>query len=84
MNCFKIVLSAVASLLIAEVLLSPAFRGLSSDKATGLSAIVGGFYAALLSPLFWISAVLLFLLFSVPAVSVTWRFASCSSGHRQS
>ena len=63
MGNLKIILSALAAFLLAEVLLSPAFRGLSSEKATGLGMVVSGFYATQLSPSFWIAAALLFLLF---------------------
>jgi hypothetical protein len=61
----RIVLSGLAAMLIA--LLGPglviALRGMSHQRATGLAAIAGGLTEAILSPPFWILAVVLFALF---------------------
>jgi hypothetical protein len=61
----RIVLSGLAAILIA--LLGPGFvialRGMSHQRATGLAAIAGGLTGAILSPLFWILAAVLFGLF---------------------
>jgi uncharacterized RDD family membrane protein YckC len=35
----------------------------SAETATGMAAVAGGLVEALLSPLFWLSAILLFVLF---------------------
>jgi len=64
MSSFKIVLSAVAALLLAEsISLWSVFRGMSTEKATGLAAIASDIVGSLFSPLFWIIAILSFLLF---------------------
>jgi hypothetical protein len=64
MSHFKIVLSAVAALLLAEFI-GPwsMFRGMSTEKATGLAAVAGGFVESLFSPLFWVIAIVSFFLF---------------------
>jgi len=61
----KTILSGVAALFLAEVVPGPwsMFRGMSAEKATGLAAVVGGFVESLFSPLFWVLAILLFLMF---------------------
>jgi uncharacterized membrane protein YidH (DUF202 family) len=40
-----------------------AFRGMSSEKATGLAAVAGGLVEIIISPIFWILAILSFLFF---------------------
>src|SRR5215475_8239122 len=64
MAYFKGVLIAITALFLAECV--PAawsiFRGISQEKATGLAAVAGGFLEALVSPLFWLVAGLLFAL----------------------
>jgi len=59
------VLCAVAAIFVA--LLGPgllgAFRALGQQKATGLGAVAGGLLESLLSPQFWILAILFFCLF---------------------
>jgi hypothetical protein len=58
-------LSVVAAILVA--LLAPglvaAFWNVSTTKATGLTFVTAGFLESLLSPLFWILAILFFALF---------------------
>jgi uncharacterized protein YqgC (DUF456 family) len=51
----RIILSAVAAILLAEFVPGPwsMFRGMSTEKATSLGAVVGGFIGSLFSPLFW-------------------------------
>jgi FtsH-binding integral membrane protein len=63
----RAILSGVAASLLATF--GPGFwfmfQGIGERKATGLTAVAGGFPASLLSPFFWIVAVLAFaLLFS--------------------
>ena len=61
MDYVKGILSGLAATFIAEfVFFWPLLRG---EKATGLPVIVGLFIESLLSPRFWIVAVLLFGLF---------------------
>lgn len=64
MAYFKIILSGVAALLLAEFV-GPwsMFRGMSTEKATGLAAVAGGFVESMLSPLFWVLAILFFAMF---------------------
>jgi len=64
MSSFKIVLSAVAALLLAEsISLWSVFRGMSTEKATGLAAIASDIVGSLFSPLFWVIAIVSFFLF---------------------
>jgi hypothetical protein len=65
MNNVKIILSAVAALLLAELVPGPwsMFRGMSTEKATGLAAVAGGFIESLFSPLFWLLAIVFFGVF---------------------
>ncbi len=65
MNQVKIILSAIAAILLAQFVPGPwsMFRGMSTEKATGLAAVVGGFVESMLSPLFWLLAILLFAMF---------------------
>jgi hypothetical protein len=60
----RVALSGVAAFLVATF--GPGFwlmfRGIGERKATGLTAVAGGFPASLLSPFFWIVAVLAFAL----------------------
>ena len=64
MAYFKMSLSGMAALLLAEFA-GPwsMFRGMSTEKATGLAAIVGGLIESVFSPLFWLLAFLLFGMF---------------------
>jgi len=39
------------------------FKGINTEKATGLAAVAGGFVGSIFSPLFWILAALFFALF---------------------
>ena len=65
MAYWKGVLSGLAAISIAE--LAPAlwwvFSGANGSKATGLAAVSGGLIESLLTPRFWILAILLFTLF---------------------
>jgi hypothetical protein len=65
MTFAKGVLSTIAAISVA--LLGPglwiALRGIASEKATGVAAVAGGFVAALVSPLFWILAIVTFAIF---------------------
>src|SRR6266568_6749096 len=59
------ILSGLAALFLAEfVPVSwPLFRGISTEKATGLAVVAGGLMGSIFSPLFWILAALFFALF---------------------
>lgn len=61
----KVVLSGVAALFVA--LLGPgllrAFGAISQQKATGFGAVRAGLFETLLSPQFWLLAILFFCLF---------------------
>lgn len=61
----KGVLSAATAIFLALCMpgVSDAFRGISQEHATGLAAVAGGLTASLLTPLFWIVAIAIFLLF---------------------
>ena len=65
MTYVKAILSAVAALLFA--LMVPGvyflFLSLRASEVTGLAAVAGGLTETLGSPLFWILAMVLFLLF---------------------
>jgi hypothetical protein len=65
MAYFKGVLTAITALFLAECVPGSwsIFKGISQEKATGLAAVVGGFFEALFSPLFWIVAWLFFAIF---------------------
>ncbi len=68
----RVVLSGLAALFVA--LLGPsllhAFREIGQQKATGLGVVWGGLLESLLSPQFWILAILLFgLLFAASRLS---------------
>ena len=59
------VLSGAAAIFVAllGIGLLHAFREIGQQKATGLGAVLGGFLESLLSPQFWILAILFFCLF---------------------
>jgi len=61
MNYVKAILSGLAAIFLAWIVIlwPSAFRGISEQKATGLSVFV----APVFSPLFWFLAVLLLALF---------------------
>jgi hypothetical protein len=61
----RTIFSAVAAIFTAMFGFAMAgpLRGLSSSKATGLAALVAVFLESLFSPLFWILAVMFFVLF---------------------
>jgi hypothetical protein len=63
MAYFKGVLSTMAALFLAVLIpmFRSTFRGVSSEKGTGLAALAGGVMEGIFSPWFWILA----LLFSV-------------------
>jgi hypothetical protein len=65
MTYLRIILSAVAAILLAEFVPGPwsMFRGMSTEKATSLAAVVGGFIGSLFSPLFWVLAIVFFAMF---------------------
>jgi hypothetical protein len=64
MGYFKGILSGLAAIILTELVGSWwFFGGISNTKATGLAAVVGGLVENLFSPLFWIPAILLFVLF---------------------
>ena len=64
MDYVKGILSAFAAIFLAECVPGSwsIFRGISTEKATGLAAVAGGLVESILSPLFWILAVLFFAL----------------------
>lgn len=59
------VLSGIAGLFLAGLIcmFGTTFRGISAQKATGLSAVVGGFLECIFSPLFWVLALLFIVAF---------------------
>src|SRR5215510_2658309 len=61
------VLSALAAIFLA--LFAPglvhAFVGINHEKATGLGAVAGGLFEALLSPWLWTLVIVLFMLFFI-------------------
>lgn len=62
MDYVKGILSGVVALILAELVpgsWSP-FRGISTEKATGLAALAGGLAESIVSPLFWIFAIAFF------------------------
>jgi len=61
----KIILSGVAAVLLAEFVPGPwsMFKGMSTEKATGLAVLSAGFVGSILSPLFWVLAILFLLMF---------------------
>ena len=65
MNYLKTTLSVLGAIFLAELVPGPwsPFKGMSTEKATGLAAFAGGFIESLLSPLFWALALLFFFLF---------------------
>jgi hypothetical protein len=65
MKSLKIALSALGAVFLAEFILAlwSMFRTLSPEKATGVAALAGGLLESLVSPWFWIIAILLFFLF---------------------
>jgi hypothetical protein len=58
-------LSGLASLFLAGFVLMfiTAFRDMSQTKATGLAALAGGVVESIFSPLFWLLAILFFVVF---------------------
>jgi hypothetical protein len=80
MTYLKVILSAVAAGLFA--LMVPGvyflFWSVRSQTVTGLAGVAGGLSETLLSPLFWILAIVLFLLFfaasRLPAAALRIRF----------
>lgn len=65
MTLTKFLLSGISTITILLVgwpivMMYPVLR---EEKATGLAAVAGGFTAALLTPQFWLSAILLLLFF---------------------
>ena len=60
----KGILSGLAALFLAELVPGSwsIFRGMSTEKATGLAAVAGGLVESIFSPLFWILAALFFAL----------------------
>jgi uncharacterized membrane protein len=65
MNHVKIILSALAALILAELVPFPGsvMWGINGSKATGLAALAGGLLESLFSPVFWLIAVTIFALF---------------------
>lgn len=64
MLLLKNVLSVVAAVALAEFIpASYSMIKVSSEKATGVAAVAGGFVESFFSPLFWVLAVLFFILF---------------------
>lgn len=59
------VLSGIAGLFLAGLIcmFGTTFHGVSTQKATGLSAVVGGFLGCIFSPLFWVLALLFVVAF---------------------
>ena len=67
MNYLKGILSGLTAIIIAELVPGPwsVFRGINGSKATGMAAIAGSFVESVYSPLFWVSAIVLFAIFFV-------------------
>lgn len=68
MAYFKVFLSGIAAVIIAELVPGPwsAFRAINGSRSTGLGAFAGLLADSFLSPLFWMFALLLFaILFAV-------------------
>jgi hypothetical protein len=65
MTYVKGILSGFAAIILAEFVpgLWSAFADISREKATGLAVVAGGIVESLLTPRFWILAVLLFASF---------------------
>ena len=65
MDYFKGILSGLAAIFIAECVPGSwsVFKGNSGEKATGLAAFAGGLAESVVSPLFWMLAILFFALF---------------------
>jgi hypothetical protein len=65
MKVFRVVLCAIAALSSAELLLViiQFARDLSSQRATGLTAVMGQFVESFFSPIFWLLAILFFFSF---------------------
>jgi hypothetical protein len=65
MDYFKGILSGLAAIILAECVPGSwsVFRGISREKATGLAAFAGGLAESVVSPLFWMLAILFFALF---------------------
>lgn len=65
MAYFKGVLSTLATLFLAVLIpmFWTAFRGISSQKATGLAVLAGGIVGSIFSPWFWILAVVFSVFF---------------------
>ena len=61
----KGILSGLAAFFLAEFVPGSwsVFRGISTEKATGLAAVAGGLAESIFSPLFWIVAALFFAMF---------------------
>jgi hypothetical protein len=60
MNYIKGILSGLAAIFLAEFISDPIFRGLfSQNKATGLAALEAGLTESIVSPRFWLLAILL-------------------------
>ncbi len=57
----KGILGGLAALFLAGSL--SVFKGINTEKATGLAAVAGGLVGSIFSPLFWILAALFFALF---------------------
>jgi len=74
MDYLKGVLCGLTAIILAELVpgASPAFRGISNTKATGLAILLSGLLESLFSPVFWIAAIAIFALF----------FAASRAGHR--
>jgi hypothetical protein len=65
MAYFKGALATIATMFLAILIpmFWTTFRGLSSEKATGLTVFTAGFLESILSPWFWIFAVLFSVFF---------------------
>lgn len=65
MNYFRVALCVIGAIFVALFVLSflLALREISLQRQTGVGAVAGGLVENLFSPLFWILAVLCFLLF---------------------
>ncbi len=60
-GALSIVAAIFAAIFVQEVVMT--LRYASAEKATGLMAVAGGLIESLLSPIFWLSAILFFVLF---------------------